>query len=168
MGFRLSARSRDRLKGVHPRLVSIVAAAITTTMVDFGVNCGLRTPAKQAQFVQEGRSRTMNSKHLTGHAVDLIAYVGGQVSWEGEVYDEIADAMRTAAMEQGTPLRWGGAWQFTDEADTDRWKTEDICHWGGTCDAARLAYIDLRRSQDRRPFIDCPHFELFPELTAWT
>ena len=168
MPFKLSAISRERLQGVHPRLVSIVEAAIEITTVDFGVTCGLRTQEEQAWLYEQRKTMTMESRHLTGHAVDVVAYLNEQVCWEGEVYDEVADAMRTAAKSQNTPLRWGGAWQFRQDSGTDRWRIEDICHWEGSCDDARIAYIDLRRSQGKRPFIDCPHFELFPELTLWS
>ena len=127
MPFKLSASSRERLQGVHPRLVSIVEAAIKIATVDFGVTCGLRTQEEQAWLYKQRKTMTMESRHLTGHAVDLVAYLNGQVCREGEVYDEVADAMRTAVQAQNTPLRWGGAWQFREDVDTDRWRTEDIC-----------------------------------------
>jgi peptidoglycan L-alanyl-D-glutamate endopeptidase CwlK len=91
----------------------------------------------------------MKSKHLNGLAVDLVAYLGPRVSWELNLYDNIADAMKQAAMELGVAVRWGGAWT-----------TSNICEWQGTMEQAMTTYIDRRRLQNRRPFIDGPHFEL--------
>ena len=108
MAFALSQRSKDRLKGVDPRLVKVVEEAITITEVDFGVTEGLRTPERQKELVSKGFSQTLKSKHLTGHAVDLAAFVDGKVTWEKEFYHKIADAMKKAAENQGTKIRWGG------------------------------------------------------------
>lgn len=109
--FTLSAKSLERLEGVHPDLVKIVKRAIEVTKVDFGVTEGLRTYSRQKQLVSEGKSLTMNSRHLTGHAVDLVAYVDGKVSWETTQYKLINDAMQQAAKELGIPIVWGGSWK---------------------------------------------------------
>ena len=147
--FRLSQRSLKRLQGVKDPLAAVVMDAIHVTKVDFGVTAGLRTEEEQRQMVAQGRSQTMKSKHLTGDAVDLVAYFGREVSWDAKVYDEICDAMAQIAKIHGTAIKWGGAW------------TEgDIGQYPGTAEEAHLAYVDLRRSQGRRPFIDMPHFEL--------
>ena len=110
MTFRLSIRSRDRLKGVHPDLVAVVERAIQLTGVDFMITEGLRTPARQAELVRAGASRTQNSRHLTGHAVDVAALVAGQVRWDWPLYPRIAQAFRQAARELNTPITWGGDW----------------------------------------------------------
>jgi peptidoglycan L-alanyl-D-glutamate endopeptidase CwlK len=110
MSFRLSQRSRERLKGVHPDLVAVVEAAILLTPVDFMVTEGLRTPARQAELVRAGASRTLNSRHLTGHAVDVAALVGGGVRWDWPLYPRIAGACMEAATAAGSPLIWGGDW----------------------------------------------------------
>ncbi len=149
MNFRLSQRSLDRLAGVKPQLVAVVKRAIEITTVDFGVTEGLRTVETQRRYVETGKSQTMDSKHLTGDAVDLVAYIDGQVSWELNVYDNIADAVKQAAIEQDVGLRWGAAWNIPD-----------IRMWDGSMEAAMNFYIDERRRQGRRPFIDAPHFEL--------
>mgnify|MGYP001162925405 FL=1 len=91
----------------------------------------------------------MNSKHLTGDAVDLMAYLNGRASWEISFYDDIADAMKEAAIQEGVSIKWGAAWSIGD-----------IREWEGTMEAAMNHYVDERRSQKRRPFIDGPHFEL--------
>lgn len=149
MNFRLSQRSLSRLDGVKPQLVAVVKRAIEITTVDFGVTEGLRTIETQRRYVETGKSQTMDSKHLTGDAVDLVAYIDGQVSWELNVYDNIADAVKQAAIEQDVGLRWGAAWNIPD-----------IRKWDGSMEAAMNFYIDERRRQGRRPFIDAPHFEL--------
>jgi len=149
MTFKLSKRSLGRLEGVHLDLVRVVEKAITLTTVDFGVTCGLRTLEEQKKLVEQGASQTLKSKHLEGLAVDLVAYVGGRVSWEMPLYDKIADAMHTAALEEGVKLCWGGAWHLPD-----------ICCWTEDMEDARNDYIDLRRSQKRRVFIDAPHFQI--------
>ena len=147
--FKLSQRSLDKLEGVKPELVDVVKRAIELTTVDFGVIEGLRTEEQQKELVEKGASQTMKSKHLTGNAVDLMAYVGGRGCWELNVYDEIADAVKAAAEELGTPIRWGAAWTVSD-----------LRNWEGTAEEAMNAYIDIRRAEGRRPFIDAPHFEL--------
>ena len=147
--YKLSNRSLDRLGGVDDRLVEVVKAAIQETEVDFGVIQGLRTLEEQKKLFESGASQTMKSKHLDGLAVDLMAYVGGRGSWELNVYDEIADAMKWAADDVGVPIRWGAAWHIADIRD-----------WDGTMEDAMNDYIDTRRAEGRRPFIDAPHFEI--------
>jgi peptidoglycan L-alanyl-D-glutamate endopeptidase CwlK len=149
MAFKLSNRSLSKLEGVHDDMVRVVSRAIELTEVDFGVIQGLRTLEEQEALVAKGASQTMKSKHLDGLAVDLMAYVGGRGVWELNVYDEVADAMKAAAIEEGIAVRWGAAWHI-----------DDIREWDGSMEDAMNAYVDLRRSQGRRPFIDAPHFEL--------
>ena len=154
MAFNLSNRSRNKLDGVHPQLVSVVEGAIKLTKVDFGVTYGVRTIAEQEKLVAAGRSQTMKSKHLIqddgfSHAVDVVAYDGSDVVWELNVYDDICDAFKVAARDVGISIKWGAAWS-----------EGDIRSYEGTAEDAMNAYIDLRRSQGRRPFIDGPHFEV--------
>jgi len=147
--YKLSQRSLDRLDGVKPELVDVVKRAIELTTIDFGVVQGLRTEEEQKALVEKGASKTMKSKHLTGDAVDLMAYIGGRGCWELNVYDEIADAMKAAAIELGVSIRWGAAWTVSD-----------LREWEGTAEDAMNSYVDVRRAEGRRPFIDAPHFEL--------
>ena len=149
MGFKLGARSVQKLTGVDPKLVAVVTRAIEITKVDFAVVQGLRTLAEQKKLVASGASQTMNSKHLTGDAVDLMAMVGSRGSWELNLYDDIADAMKAAAIEKGVGICWGAAWN-----------SPDIRKWSGTMEAAMNHYVDERRSKGKRPFLDCPHFQL--------
>lgn len=110
MSFKLSKRSRDRLVGVHRDLVRVVELAITKTEIDFAVTEGLRSIEKQREFVRIGASKTLNGRHLTGHAVDLAAFIGNEVRWDWPLYDKIAAAMKQAAKELGVKIVWGGDW----------------------------------------------------------
>ena len=149
MAFKLSSRSEGRLEGINPQLIEVVKTAITLTKVDFGVTCGMRTVEEQEKLVASGASQTMKSKHLEGRAVDLVAYIGPNVTWSLNKYDEIADAMAAAAKQKGVAIKWGAAWTVGNIAD-----------WDGSMEDAMNTYVDVRRSQGRRPFIDAPHFEM--------
>ena len=109
--FSLGPRSKQRLKGVHPDLAKVVERAIQITTVDFTVLEGLRTPERQKTLVEAGASQTLNSRHLTGHAVDLGAWVGDEVRWDWPLYHKIAAAMKEAARVEGVKIVWGGDWR---------------------------------------------------------
>lgn len=109
--FKLSQRSKDRLKGVHPDLVKVVEHAIEISTVDFAVLEGLRTPERQKVLKEAGASQTLNSRHITGHAVDLVAWVDGEVRWDWPLYSQVAKAMKAAAAELNIPIEWGGDWR---------------------------------------------------------
>lgn len=149
MGYRLGKRSLSRLEGVNEKLVTVVKYAIGVTKQDFSVICGLRTIEEQRSLVAKGASQTMKSKHIDGNAVDLMAYCDGSGRWELNLYDEIADAMKEGAGAAGVKIRWGAAWTIPSLGDYD-----------GTAEHAMTSYIDTRRSESRRPFIDAPHFEI--------
>ena len=110
MAFRLSSLSRGRMAGVHPDLVRVVERAIQLTPIDFRVTEGLRDPARQTGLVKAGASRTLKSRHITGHAVDICALVDGQVRWDWPLYPRIAAAFKKAAEELGVEIVWGGDW----------------------------------------------------------
>ena len=109
--FKLGKRSIERLQGVHPDLVRVVERAIDLTTVDFTVLEGLRSPERQQTLVASGASQTLNSRHITGHAVDLGAWVDNQVDWSWPLYAKIANAMKAAAKELGVSIVWGGDWR---------------------------------------------------------
>lgn len=111
MGFKLGSRSLQRLQGVHPDLVKVVKRAIEISQVDFTVTEGLRTLERQKELFAKGASKTMRSRHLTGHAVDISPLVGGKVSWDWKYYYPMADAMKQAAKELGVNIEWGGDWK---------------------------------------------------------
>lgn len=108
--FILSNRSLSRLEGVHPDLVSVVKEAIRISTVDFAVTEGLRTVERQKQLLAAGASKTMNSRHITGHAVDLAPIIGGEIRWDWPPFHDIAKAMKEAAKQLGVPIIWGGDW----------------------------------------------------------
>lgn len=109
--FKFSRRSEDNLKGVKPQLDDVVRRALELSSVDFDITEGLRTLERQKQLYAEGKSQTMNSRHLTGDAVDVVAYVGGAVSWDFPLYRKISEAFKQAGQELNTPIEWGGDWK---------------------------------------------------------
>lgn len=120
MAFHLSERSKQRLVGVHPDLIKVVHRAIELSAVDFAVICGLRTLHEQKILVDLGKSTTMKSRHLTGHAVDLAAIVDGKANWMSVPYYKINSAMNAAAFENGVKIEWGG--DFVSFKDFDHWQ----------------------------------------------
>jgi len=108
MTYRLGQRSMQNLSGVHPDLVAVVKRAIEITEQDFSVIEGVRNIDRQRQLVAKGASKTMNSRHLTGHAVDLAPY---PLAWDWPLFYPIADAMKLAAKELDVDLEWGGDWK---------------------------------------------------------
>lgn len=150
MTFKLSKRSLDKLQGVNPKLVDVVKRAIEITTVDFAVVEGLRTKERQIELFEKGASQIRDGgTHVEGKAVDLMAFIGDRGSWELNLYDNIADAVKQAAIEKNVAIRWGAAWNVPD-----------IRLWRGTMEEAMNFYIDTRRQQNKRPFIDGPHFEM--------
>tara|TARA_R110000737_G_scaffold138703_1_gene169633 strand:+ start:12 stop:467 length:456 start_codon:yes stop_codon:yes gene_type:complete len=149
MSYKLGKGSLSKLEGIDERMIAVVKYAINVTKQDFSVICGMRTIEEQKVLVAKGASQTMKSKHIDGLAVDLMAYVDGG-RWELNLYDEIADAMAEGAREVDVPIVWGAAWSVPNISQYNEGNMED----------AMNGYIDLRRSQGRRPFIDGPHFEL--------
>jgi peptidoglycan LD-endopeptidase CwlK len=107
----LNVRSEKNLAGVHEDLVRVVRLAAERTDLDFIVTEGLRTKERQAKLVAAGASQTMNSKHLTGRAVDLAAVVDGNVRWDWPLYHKLAKVMKEAATELKVPIVWGGDWR---------------------------------------------------------
>ena len=154
----LSDRSTANLQGVHTDLVRVVARASQIIeeiepLAGFVVTEGLRSQMRQEQLVKSGASRTMQSRHLTGHAVDLAATVGGDVRWELNLYYRVALAMRRAAVETRTPVIWGGCWvSLLGISDSEDAMAKAVA-----------TYSQRRKTVGARPFIDGPHFELAAE-----
>jgi len=145
--WKLGKRSEDRLKGVKPQIDEITRRALQLSELDFGVTYGLRTEEEQRALVDAGKSQTMKSRHLTGDAVDVVAYKDGSVSWEIADYVTIAEAFREASKELNIDIEWGAAW------------LAPLSKYDSAKEAMQV-YVDTRKSQDRRPFIDGPHFQL--------
>jgi peptidoglycan L-alanyl-D-glutamate endopeptidase CwlK len=111
MTYRLGLRSQSNLVGVHPDLVRIAHRAIELSPVDFTITEGLRTKARQKELFEAKLSRTMNSRHITGHALDVAALVNGKVTWNWAEYEKIAEAFKQAARELDLDIEWGGDWK---------------------------------------------------------
>jgi len=120
MSFILSQKSMRRLEGVNPALVQVVKRAIQITPIDFIVVEGLRTKERQAYLVEKGASKTMNSRHLTGDAVDLAPIVDNKVSWDWKHFYPLAEAVKQAAKEVKVEVEWGGDW--TSFKDGPHWQ----------------------------------------------
>jgi len=104
----------EELDGVDPRLQRVVERAQVISQVPFRVVGGVRTRAEQRKLVEHGDSWTMQSRHLTGHAVDVVALPDGEVSWKWRHYEQIALAMRAAARQYRVCIVWGGDWKVRD------------------------------------------------------
>ena len=115
MSIVLGQRSLSRLEGVHPDLVRVVKKAAALSDLDFTVLEGLRTVERQKQLMKQGATRTMNSRHITGHAVDLGAMIGGTVRWDWALYIKLAEVMRSASISENVPIRWGGTWKLLSD-----------------------------------------------------
>ena len=111
MAFKLGLRSLSKLAGLHSDLQKVVHRAIQLTEVDFIVTEGWRTRERQAELFVKGATTTMNSRHLTGHAVDLAAMVGTEVRWDWPLYHKLAKAMKQSALELNVQIVWGGDWR---------------------------------------------------------
>ncbi|MNT34825.1 hypothetical protein D3C72_1708250 [compost metagenome] len=148
--FKLSARSNQRMEGVHPDLCRVAQRAIELTSIDFGVTEGLRSEARQRTLVSAGASKTMDSRHITGHALDVAAYLGREVRWDFGLYLQIAEAFRAAARELNIPIVWGACWATIN-------RVEDLSE-------AVASYTERKRREGKRALIDGPHFELWREV----
>ena len=140
MSIVLGQRSLTRLEGVHPDLVRVVKTAAALSDLDFTVLEGLRTVERQKQLVNQGASRTMNSRHITGHAVDLGALIDGSVRWDWGLYLKLGEVMRAASLAEKIPIRWGGTWKLLSAIE-------------GPITSKILS----------RSFPDGPHFEIDPK-----
>lgn len=152
MRFSLGTKSEENLVGVDPRLVRCVRRAIATTSDDFSVFEGMRSLERQRALVASGASRTLDSYHLTGHAVDLVPFVGGRVQWQMPVCIQVAIAMRDAANTFDVPITWGAVWdrKLKDLDPTDM--AEEIDDY--------VARYRLKHGPKAKPLIDGPHFQV--------
>lgn len=138
MSYQFGTRSRQRLSGVNPDLVAVMKKAISISSQDFSVIEGIRSVERQRQLYKSGKSQTMESRHITGDAVDVVSY---PVSWEFEDFYPIADAVIQACKNLDIAVRWGG-----------NWKVKDLREWEGTAEELVEAYDGK--------FYDLPHFEI--------
>lgn len=148
--YKFGKSSIQKLKGVHPDLVKVMERAISISKQDFSITQGVRTKSEQIRLVAQGKSKTMNSKHLVqkdgySHAVDVVPF---PVSWDLEKFYVIADAVEKAAEQLNVKIRWGGAWTtFINGIDDNE---KELVQ----------KYSIERRKLRKQAFIDAPHFEL--------
>lgn len=107
----LDTRSLSRLKGVHRDLVRVVMLAAQVSPTPFLITEGLRSIERQKELFAKGASKTMASRHLTGHAIDFVPVIGGDITWKWPAFKPVADAFKSAANELGVPIIWGGDWR---------------------------------------------------------
>ena len=131
--FRFGSRSELNLNGVKPKLVDVVRRALVKSFTDFAVIEGVRTVARQRELYAKGRTApgdrvtwTMTSKHITGHAVDLVPInpETAKPDWNYmEGFNEIYRAMMLAAEELQVKIRYGGDWdrdgKLREKGETD-------------------------------------------------
>jgi peptidoglycan L-alanyl-D-glutamate endopeptidase CwlK len=114
MSYKLGTRSLQNLSGVHPDLVAVVKRAIEITEQYFTVIEGIRSINRQRELFKKGASTTMNSRHITGHAVDMVPW---PVDWNDlERFKIVSEAMKAAAEELEIPIVWGGDWKSFHDA----------------------------------------------------
>ena len=112
MGFKLSNRSKSNLIGVDDRLVKVIHRALEISPADFAVIEGLRTIEKQRENIRKGVSKTMDSRHLTGHAVDILpSAIKSGMNWDLHYFMPVLKAIKQAGDELGVPLRFGVNWK---------------------------------------------------------
>ena len=108
----LNERSEQRLLGVHLDLCRVVRAARVASPFRFEISEGLRSKARQAELVKAGKSQTQNSRHLTGHAVDIVILNNdGSANWSFDRYKAVADVFKKEAARLGIKITWGGDWK---------------------------------------------------------
>ena len=110
MSWRLSRRSFERMRGVHDDLQRVVIGALSLSPIDFMITEGVRSIERQAALFKAGASRTMRSRHLSGHAVDIAALIDGKVRWDWPLYERIGLAFKEASLVTRVPIVWGGDW----------------------------------------------------------
>ena len=145
---KLGKVSIENLRGVNPQLIKLVETAILNTPIDFRVTDGLRTLEEQKYLVSIGASKTMNSKHLTGQAIDIVPWVKGNPRWEWPLIFTIAEHIRSVAKELNVRLIWGALWDTPFTASVS--KLEDLVD----------AYTARCKQRGKKVFLDGPHYEL--------
>ena len=148
--YKFSARSLRSLQGVHTDLIRVAYRALSLTTIDFAVTEGVRSASRQAQLLEAGASTVKVSRHQSGHAIDVLAYIGSRGSWELPLYCEIALAFKRAALQEDVTVRWGGCWALVSSLPASADAIYDRVQ----------KYASARRAQGRRALIDGPHFEI--------
>ena len=108
-------RSLTHLGQVHPDLKRVMLEAIENAPFDFGITEGLRTKERQQELYNQGKSQTLNSRHLTGKAVDVVIFLDNKANWDVKNYKILADHIKAVSILNDVPIVWGGDWKsFVD------------------------------------------------------
>lgn len=149
--FKFSNNSLKNLEGVDKEIAELAMLAISYSEVDFGVSEGLRLKERQKKLLDEGKTQTLNSKHLEGLAVDVFAYVEGKAVWDYRYYFPIVEAFKKAQEKlrnekyPNLEIRWGGCWKKLRFINDPK--------------RAVNLYRQAKKKKGEKPFIDAPHFE---------
>lgn len=144
--FKFGRRSQNKLDTVIPELQQVATLALKYSDIDFGVVEGIRTLSRQKRLDKAGASKTLRSKHLDGHALDVLAYLGRRSSYNSKLYYKIAEAFQRASVELGIKVRWGGCWQVLSTI--------------GDIELAVKDYVMRKQANGKTPFLDFMHFEI--------
>ena len=146
-------QKQDQARGVHLSLVEVVHKALQKSSIDFGVTQGVRDLETQKKLMAAGRSQTLKSLHLPqddgfSHALMSSVILTGRYAGNCRVYDRIADAFKAASEDVGLTLEVGCAWHthLTNNSKSALELRED--------------YVALRLSQQRKFFLDGPHYQI--------
>lgn len=107
----LPEKSILKLNGVHPDLSKLIIACSREIGSEFIVTEGLRTLERQKALLKEGATRTLKSRHLTGHAVDLAVLIDNEIRWDWPLYKVLADQVKKVAAKMKIQIVWGGDWK---------------------------------------------------------
>jgi peptidoglycan L-alanyl-D-glutamate endopeptidase CwlK len=156
MGYKLGKKSKAELQRVHPILIDIVECSLQSSLVDFSVHDGLRSPNEQNSLFKRGVSTLDGYNKISqhqlqdtgyGHAVDLVPYINGKLRWEWKPIFSIALAVQVASEVIGANVRWGGCWKIITNSEL----SPEKMHY---------EYLKRKALQGKKPFADGPHFEL--------
>ncbi len=110
MSFSYSQKSRDILSTVDIRLQELFHEVIQH--VDIRIVEGIRTLERQKELVKTGKSKTMNSRHLGGLAVDFVPMKDGGISYNINDCVFVAGIIKGIAsqMNLNCKIRLGADW----------------------------------------------------------
>ena len=115
-------RSKRRLKGIHPKLVSVLNELVK--IMDVTVIEGIRSKERQLELLEKGATKVKYSKHMDGKAVDLAPY---PIDWKDrDRFHYMGGMIRGIAKQLNVPVRWGGDWDSDGETKDNRF--DDLVH----------------------------------------
>lgn len=150
--FRFSKASNDKLDQVDENLAKVFRHILPKSPFDLSILEGLRSIERQEALYKAGKSKTMRSKHLKGHAVDVGVWYDGKITWDLDKYVMVADCVNIYLPElylNGWSLRWGGAWHasFPNKEQT-----------------AQQMMDEYQDKSEGRGFIDAIHWEIIYDV----